>query len=186
MAAGLFRVIGGTCRTMIVTHSGGAIALLLKFLTGGFIIPHGKIPKWWKWAHWFSPLTYAFNALATNEMISPRWMNKMASDNATHLGVSVLLLFDVEAESYWNPQAIISAKEESTAEHNHQENEANQVDKESKLYGEDDMGDPRTARISIQTANYNAQKRGMILPFYPLSMSFDSLNYYVDIPLVRI
>ena len=27
-------------------------------------------------------------------------------------------------------------------------------------------------------------KRGMILPFLPLSMSFDNVNYYVDMPKV--
>jgi hypothetical protein len=29
------------------------------------------------------------------------------------------------------------------------------------------------------------QKRGMVLPFTPLSMSFDDVNYYVDMPPVR-
>lgn len=29
------------------------------------------------------------------------------------------------------------------------------------------------------------QKKGMILPFTPLAMSFDSVNYYVDMPSVR-
>lgn len=27
-------------------------------------------------------------------------------------------------------------------------------------------------------------KRGMVLPFTPLAMSFDSINYYVDMPSV--
>lgn len=31
-----------------------------------------------------------------------------------------------------------------------------------------------------------APQRGMILPFTPLTMSFDSINYYVDMPSVRI
>jgi hypothetical protein len=32
----------------------------------------------------------------------------------------------------------------------------------------------------------NAPRRGMILPFQPLAMSFDSVNYFVDMPAVRI
>lgn len=28
-------------------------------------------------------------------------------------------------------------------------------------------------------------KKGMVLPFQPLAMSFDSVNYYVDMPAVR-
>lgn len=30
-----------------------------------------------------------------------------------------------------------------------------------------------------------APKRGMVLPFTPLAMSFDSVNYFVDMPPVR-
>jgi len=29
-----------------------------------------------------------------------------------------------------------------------------------------------------------AAKRGMVLPFTPLAMSFDDVNYYVDMPAV--
>lgn len=37
-----------------------------------------------------------------------------------------------------------------------------------------------------EATNGAAPERGMILPFTPLSMSFDSVNYYVDMPSVRI
>ncbi|KAM0933651.1 putative ABC-type xenobiotic transporter [Dioscorea sansibarensis] len=35
---------------------------------------------------------------------------------------------------------------------------------------------------SVNTANGVTTKRGMILPFTPLSMSFDEVNYFVDMP----
>ena len=35
-------------------------------------------------------------------------------------------------------------------------------------------------------ADSAASQKGMILPFTPLAMSFDSVNYYVDMPSVRI
>jgi hypothetical protein len=38
----------------------------------------------------------------------------------------------------------------------------------------------------ITTNADSAPKRGMVLPFTPLAMSFDSVNYYVDMPAVRI
>lgn len=41
MAAGLFRLIAGVCRTMIIANTGGVLILLLIFLLGGFIIPKG-------------------------------------------------------------------------------------------------------------------------------------------------
>lgn len=39
MAAGMFRFIAGTCRTMIIANTGGALMLLVVFLLGGFILP---------------------------------------------------------------------------------------------------------------------------------------------------
>jgi ABC-type multidrug transport system permease subunit len=41
MASGLFRLIAGVCRTMIIANTGGALTLLLVFLLGGFILPKG-------------------------------------------------------------------------------------------------------------------------------------------------
>lgn len=41
MAAGLFRVTAGVCRSMIISNTGGALTLLLMFVLGGFILPKG-------------------------------------------------------------------------------------------------------------------------------------------------
>ncbi|PON54344.1 ABC transporter-like [Parasponia andersonii] len=102
MAAGLFRLIAGVCRTMIIANTGGALGLLLVFMLGGFIVPREQIPKWWVWGYWVSPMTYGFNAITVNEMFAPRWMNKPATtDNSTRLGVAVLESFNVFPEKNW-------------------------------------------------------------------------------------
>lgn len=36
------------------------------------------------------------------------------------------------------------------------------------------------------SANGGMQKRGMILPFQPLALTFDSISYYVDMPAVSL
>ncbi|XP_022843334.1 ABC transporter G family member 35-like [Olea europaea var. sylvestris] len=77
MAGGIFRFTAAICRTMIISNTGGALTLLLVFLLGGFILPREKIPVWWRWGYWVSPLSYGYNAIAVNEMFAPRWMNKM-------------------------------------------------------------------------------------------------------------
>lgn len=41
----------------------------------------------------------------------------------------------------------------------------------------------RNADLSLEAAGV-APKRGMVLPFTPLAVSFDSVNYYVDMPPV--
>ncbi|KAL2454822.1 ABC transporter G family member 29 [Abeliophyllum distichum] len=202
MAAGLFRLIAGLCRTMIIAHTGGALSLLLVFLLGGFILPQSEIPIWWQWVHWASPLFYSFNALTVNEMLSSRWMNKLAPDNVSKMGVAIVKNIDVFLERRWyligtlallgyvivfnflfttslmylNPRgkarSIIS--EESTNKEISNQEEALE-NEESKAITELSANRSRNkSRI--------APKRGMILPFKPLSMTFDSVNYYVNMP----
>lgn len=42
----------------------------------------------------------------------------------------------------------------------------------------------RSTDTSSPLGNGINRKRGMVLPFTPLAMSFDSVNYYVDMPSV--
>ncbi|XWS11987.1 hypothetical protein CRYUN_Cryun37aG0051900 [Craigia yunnanensis] len=237
MAAGLFRLIAGICRTMIIANTGGALSLLLVFLLGGFIVPKGKIPKWWEWAYWVSPLTYGFNAFTVNEVLAPRWMNKRASDKVTRLGVQLLRSFDVPNDSNWywigagallgftvlfnvlftlalmylnplgKPQAVISEETAEELEANHEGSKEeprlrrpkSSKDSFPRSLSTADANNSREMAIqrmsswtnpngmsrndsSLEAANGVAPKRGMILPFTPLAMSFDTVNYYVDMP----
>ncbi|BBG98920.1 ABC-2 and Plant PDR ABC-type transporter family protein [Prunus dulcis] len=219
MASGMFRLIAGVCRTMIISHTGGTVIVLIVFMLGGFIIPRGEIPKWWIWGYWVSPMTYGFNALTVNEMYSPRWMNKLASDNVTSLGVAVLNNFNVYPDQYWywigaaailgfavlfnvlytlalmylnapgKPQAIISEEVANEMEADQEESK-----EEPRLRSPREMtirrmssrsnasGLSRNADSSLEITSGVAPKRGMVLPFTPLAMSFDSVNYYVDMP----
>ncbi|KAJ7951715.1 Pleiotropic drug resistance ABC transporter [Quillaja saponaria] len=214
MAAGLFRVMAGVCRTMVIALSGGSLSLLLLFLLGGFILPKGRIPVWWSWGNWVSPLSYSFNALTINELLSPRWMNKPAIGNLTQLGVAVLEEFDVPHKDYWfwigvaallcftillnvlftfsltylnpvgKPQAIIS---EAASEHSYQGENKGTIRrstgvKNTRCLQDVEMSRKSNTRSSSVAAHEVSSRRGMILPFTPLSMSFDSVNYYVDIP----
>ncbi|XP_031255754.1 ABC transporter G family member 29-like [Pistacia vera] len=238
MAAGIFRLIAGVCRTMIISNTGGALTLLLVFLLGGFILPKGQIPKWWSWGYWVSPLTYGFNAFAVNEMYAPRWMDKRAADNVTRLGVAVLRSFDVPTDRNWfwigvaalfgftvlfnvlftfalmylsplgKPQATLS--EETAAEIEAGQEETKEEPRLVRPKSKKDSfprslssagtnnsremiiqrmssrsnpnGLSRNGDASLETANGVAAKRGMVLPFTPLAMSFDTMNYYVDMP----
>ncbi|MBA0678047.1 hypothetical protein Goari_019413, partial [Gossypium aridum] len=236
MASGLFRLIAGLCRTMIIANTGGALTLLLVFLLGGFMIPKREIPNWWEWAYWISPLTYSFNAITVNEMFAPRWMNKRASDNVTQLGVQILRNFDVPNDENWywigaaalfgfavlfnvlftfalmclnplgKPQAVIfeeTAEEQEGIEGTKGEPRLRRP-KSSKDSSPQSLSSPEALRkeiamqrmssgtnpngmsqneSSLDAAIRVAPKRGMVLPFTPLAMSFDTVNYYVDMPL---
>jgi len=100
MTGGLFRFIGGMCRSMIKAHSVGFVTILLFFMLGGFIIPRPYIRVWWVWFYWISPLTYANQALSVNELLAPRW-NKRYQNTTTTLGVEVLLSRGLFVHGYW-------------------------------------------------------------------------------------
>ncbi|OIW15880.1 hypothetical protein TanjilG_04415 [Lupinus angustifolius] len=221
MAAGMFRLISGVCRTMIVANTGGALMLLLVFLLGGFILPKDDIPNYWIWGYWISPLMYAFNAFSVNEMLAPRWQ-KPSSTGQTTIGLATLNNYGAHAEKRWywigagallgfvilynvlftlalmylNPigkkQAIISEEEASEIKSGEDSKEEPRLLKpesnkelplgslssaDGNITGEIRNDDP-----TIELATGVAPKKGMVLPFQPLAMSFDSVNYYVDMP----
>lgn len=238
MAAGLFRLTAGVCRTMIIANTGGALTLLLVFLLGGFILPRGSIPDWWRWGFWVSPLSYGFNAFTVNEMFAPRWMNRPASDGITRLGVQVMRNFDVFAEKRWfwigaaallgftilfnvlftfvlmylsplnKPQAILSKEQARDMEADQEEsrdpprlrvNRSKRDDLPRSLSAADgnrtremeiqrmssrtgSTGLHRNDDANLEAANGVAAKKGMILPFTPLAMSFEDVSYFVDMP----
>jgi len=45
MAAGLFRLVSGMCRTVVITNTAGSLAVLFMFVLGGFILPKGNHPS---------------------------------------------------------------------------------------------------------------------------------------------
>ncbi|KAI5058624.1 hypothetical protein GOP47_0026794 [Adiantum capillus-veneris] len=99
MSTSLFRLIGGICRSMVVSGTGGSLSLFMIFLLGGYVVPKDRLPNWWSWGYWLSPLTYAQNAISVNEMLAPEWGRDIG--NNTSLGVKVLKNHDIPAEGYW-------------------------------------------------------------------------------------
>ncbi|XP_022777195.1 ABC transporter G family member 36-like isoform X2 [Durio zibethinus] len=193
-AASVFRLISGVCRTMVVSNTGGTLALMFLALLGGFTLPRTQIPKWWKWGYWVSPLTYSYNSLAINEMYAPRWMNSRLglavleslevypNENWYWIGVGALvgfsILFNVLftlALTYLNPpsgpQAILP---QDSAE----ETESNI---EMAIQGIRSQSNSNGINRNVNSTQ-EAAKKAMILPFTPLAMSFDKVNYYVDMP----
>lgn len=171
---------------------------------GGFILPRDDIPKWLFWGYWVSPLTYGYNALAANEFLAPRWMNKFAPDGK-RLGLAVLKNVGVFPEDKWfwiGAAALLGfvvflnvlftlalsflnpvGKPQSTRP------KEKAIYTRNEKYGTENM--PCTIEMKnnfvpqILSSNDGtgfAPKRGMVLPFSPLAMSFDEVNYYVDMP----
>ncbi|OEL30546.1 ABC transporter G family member 36 [Dichanthelium oligosanthes] len=212
MAAGLFRFIGGAARNMIVANVFASFMLLVVMVLGGFILVREKIKKWWIWGYWISPMMYAQNAISVNEMLGHSWdkiLDSTASNET--LGVQILKSRGVftEAKWYWigfgamigftilfnamftlaltylkpygNSRPSVS-EEELKEKHANMKGEvldSNHLVSESSHRSTGINTETDSAIVEDESA---LTKRGMILPFVPLSLTFDNIRYSVDMP----
>ncbi|CAI0389715.1 unnamed protein product [Linum tenue] len=149
---------------------------------------------------WVSPLMYAQNAASVNEFLGHSWHKKAANGTISNLGEALLKSRSLFHESYWywiglaallgytglfnslftcflsclNPlgiqQSVVSRDELQEREKNRKSGE---IVVELRHYLENSN--------SINGKYF--KKKGMVLPFQPLSMSFSNINYFVDVPL---
>ncbi|KAM7274864.1 hypothetical protein ACFE04_016730 [Oxalis oulophora] len=169
-----------------VASTAGIFCLMVMLLFGGLIIPRSSLPGWLKWGFWLSPVAYAEIAASVNEFLAPRWQ-KISSLNVT-TGDEVLNQYDLNYSQnfYWisigalvgfwlifnfgftfalsflkspgSSRAIISRE------------------KFLHLDGRENSTD-NTHKTTTEFKNI-----GMILPFAPLAISFENVQYFVDIP----
>ncbi|KAK7388759.1 hypothetical protein VNO78_23586 [Psophocarpus tetragonolobus] len=199
MSIGLFRLIGSLGRNMIVSNTFGSFAMLVVMALGGYIISRDRIPVWWIWGFWISPLMYAQNSASVNEFLGHSWAKIVGNQTTDSLGKAVLKERSLYAESYWywiglgamvgytilfnilftiflaylNPlgrqQAVVSKDELQ--------------ERERRRKGESVVIELREYLQRSASSGKHFKQRGMVLPFQPLSMAFSNINYYVDVPL---
>ncbi|KAG8051402.1 hypothetical protein GUJ93_ZPchr0001g29855 [Zizania palustris] len=211
MAASLFRFLGGAARNMIVANVFGSFMLLIFMVLGGFILVREKVKKWWIWGYWISPMMYAQNAISVNEFLGHSWDKILDStvSNET-LGVQALKSRGVfpEARWYWIgfgallgfivlfnclfTLALTYLKPYGKSHPSVSEEELKE--KHANINGNVlDVGTvaSRSTRLAIvgdtETGseivdNSQPTQRGMVLPFAPLSLTFDNIRYSVDMP----
>ncbi|KAK8962221.1 Pleiotropic drug resistance protein 6 [Platanthera guangdongensis] len=199
MSLALFRAMASLGRNMIVSNTFGSFALLVVMILGGFIISKDRIPSWWVWGYWISPLMYAQHAGAVNEFLGHSW-DKKVGNNSISLGKTVLRDFGFSTESYWfwvgacalfgyavilnilfslfltclnpigRPQAVVS-KDELQERDERSNGGSTIVELRSYL------------RSDAFAENGDKEQKGMVLPFKPLAMCFSNINYFVDMPV---
>ncbi|KAL3749878.1 hypothetical protein ACJRO7_010927 [Eucalyptus globulus] len=191
----LFRFLASIFQTMVASNLAGSVALLILMLFGGFIIPEPSMPAWLKWGFWVSPITYGEIGLSVNEFDAPRWQ-KILSSNTT-VGSATLesrglnfdgyffwvsigallgftLLFNIGftlALSFLKPpgssRAIISREKYLHSRETEDSHDSIKHEETKKVAAE-----------PMQT------KHGrMVLPFTPLMLVFNNLQYYIDTPM---
>ncbi|KAL6844555.1 hypothetical protein ACP4OV_026228, partial [Aristida adscensionis] len=208
MALGLFRMMGAIARDMTIANTFGSAALLAIFLLGGFIIPKEAIKPWWQWAYWVSPLMYGQRAISVNEFLAPRWSKVSVYGNST-IGRNVLLSHNLPMQDYWywigvcvllaygvlfnvlftlalaflNPlrkaQALIPSNSDETKPSNFDETKDAGMD---GACNRNTVGEINSRNNLFSEQTEGGVKKGMILPFLPLTLTFHNVNYFVDMP----
>lgn len=195
MAMALFRFLGAILKTMVVANTFGMFVLLIIFIFGGFIIPRGDIRPWWIWGYWASPMMYSQNAISVNEFLASRWAipNNDTTIDAPTVGKAILKskgLFTEEWGFWVSTGAIVgftilfnilyllaltylSSSSGSNTLVSDEENETN---------GEEMSTMPSSKPMDTNGAANRPTQSGIVLPFQPLSLSFNHINYYVDMP----
>ncbi|KAE9446714.1 hypothetical protein C3L33_21400, partial [Rhododendron williamsianum] len=194
-AISMFRFVASIFRTMAATFSAGFVSILAVFLFSGFIIPKSSMPTWLKWGFWVSPLGYGEIGLAVNEFLAPRWQKALAGNTTIGketlenrglyfrgyffwLSVGALLglaiLFNIGftlALTFLNPpssRAIISNEKLSQIEGS--EDSSNGTDKEAKSK-------------SYEKTTSKRHKGRLVLPFEPVTLAFQDVQYCIETPL---
>ncbi|TVU11000.1 hypothetical protein EJB05_44558 [Eragrostis curvula] len=177
MAASLFRFMGGVARNMIIANVFSTLLLLLIMVLGGFILAKDNVKKWWIWGYWISPMMYAQNAISVNEMLGHSWDKILNTTTKETLGVEVLKSRGMfpEAKWYWigfgaliGFTILFNALFTLALTYLSRSGNPQQVISEEELKQKQD-----NARRNVL---------GMVLPFPPLSLTFENIKYSVDMP----
>ncbi|CAH9117683.1 unnamed protein product [Cuscuta europaea] len=194
MALSLFRFIAALGRTDVVASTFGTFTLLLVFVLGGFIVAKDDIKPWMKWGYYVSPMTYVQNALAANEFLHERWgaPNTDPRIDEPTIGRAILKERNFVTDDYWfwicngalwgfsllfNALFIAALSFLNPFS----ESKVSLSDEDVEDKGKESCQGTTSQDKPPAIANQSSRK-GMVLPFEHLSLSFSHINYYVDMP----
>ncbi|KAL5975652.1 hypothetical protein ACLOJK_019978 [Asimina triloba] len=178
MAGGLFRVIAAVGRSMIVANTFGSCVLILVTVLGGFLLSRDDVKIWWKWGYWTSPLMYAQNAVSVNEFLGRNW-DHVRLPLQTYGKAQPVLSEEALKEKHANRTGDLTgltAEGGTTANHITPGTESIRRNDRRNTVSEGSFSLQETGASASQ------QRRGMVLPFVPLSITFENIYYSVDMP----
>ncbi|XVE70385.1 hypothetical protein DITRI_Ditri10aG0068300 [Diplodiscus trichospermus] len=203
MSYALFRCIAAMARDHTIANTAGCLAVMWLLMFSGFILSRENMQKWLIWGYWTSPLMYVQTAISVNEFLGGSW-NQALNGTKESLGVAILKARGVFTSPNWfwiglvalvgfiflfngicalafaylnqygKSQAVFLSEEyakEDTIRTGEMEDNGTLLNKSiSKT--------KKVSRRAVAVNNY--QERGMLLPFIPLSVTFENITYSVD------
>ncbi|CAI9101371.1 OLC1v1038677C1 [Oldenlandia corymbosa var. corymbosa] len=187
----MFRFIASVCRTVVTSTAVSSFAIFFTTLFGGFLIARPSMPAWLKWGFWLSPMTYAEIGLALNEFLSPRWQKPLPTNTTPGIQTLESRGLKFQGHYYWISigalfgfsvlfnvgyilalsflkapvsRAIISSE------------------KLSQMQGSNESSGVDTKQVSERTTAIESNQGRMVLPFEPLAIVFQDLQYFIETP----
>ncbi|KAF7127829.1 hypothetical protein RHSIM_Rhsim11G0102600 [Rhododendron simsii] len=198
VAMSLFRFLASVFRTMVASSASASFAILYVFLFGGFIIRKTSMPTWLKWGFWVSPLSYGEVGLAVNELLAPRWQTKLVGN--TTIGDETLENCGLQFSEYFFWISLgallgfailfnIGFALALTFLNSPQSRAIISIEKVTQIERSEDSsnGSKNKAKLkSYKKATSKPHKDRVVLPFEPLTLSFQDVQYYVETPLKKL
>ncbi|KAF1881262.1 hypothetical protein Lal_00023298 [Lupinus albus] len=198
MAVSLFRCIAALSRTQVIANVVSFLGFQIIFVLGGFIISRDAIKKWLLWGYYMSPMMYGQNAIVINEFLDERWSqpNTDPRIHATTIGKAILKSRGFYTQGYWYwigvgallafaflfnllfivALSYLSPLGDSKTSFIMDEDEKKKNEKPSARK-KDTRG-----KSKINGSSDQESRTGITLPFQPLSLTFNHISYYVDMP----
>ncbi|PWA48104.1 AAA+ ATPase domain-containing protein [Artemisia annua] len=206
MALSLFRFIAAVARTDVLANTLGIFTSFLILVLGGFVVSKNDTEPWVSWAFYASPMMYAQNAVVINEFLDKRWSAPYLDShiNASTIGEALLKSRSFFTKDYWFYGSIgtlevecmihdlfaweiISAITQTKAvirDESYIKKSFSELN-QSKVYEGAKIKVESTSEKNGSTVHGgdSMETRGMVLPFQPLSLAFNHVNYSIDVPV---
>ncbi|KAK0591339.1 hypothetical protein LWI29_000215 [Acer saccharum] len=192
----MFRFLASVFQTMVMSMAAGSFSILFVLLFGGFVITKPSMPVWLKWGFWVSPITYGEIGLSVNEFLAPRWQKTLSTN--TTIGRATLESRGLNFDGYFFwislgalfgfalafnigftlALSFLKSPGSTRAMISHEIF--------SKIQGSEDSCDGKHAEKKSSKSpdiNKESSKGRMVLPFKPLTIAFQDVQYHYDTPL---
>ncbi|KAK6915724.1 Plant PDR ABC transporter associated [Dillenia turbinata] len=166
-----------------------------------------SMPNWLKWAFWVSPLTYGEIGLAVNEFRAPRWQKYYSNStvgeetlksrglnfDSYYFWISIAALFAMTmvfnigftlALTFLKPpgfsRGIISHEKLSQFQRGEDASDTSDVKEKIRNPYPKTITAQNNAKFMVALSHLTGM---MVLPFEPLTVTFQDVQYYIDTPV---
>ncbi|XP_030549974.1 ABC transporter G family member 38-like isoform X1 [Rhodamnia argentea] len=179
MSFALFRCTATLSRDHVIANTAGSFAMVWVLTFGGFILSQGKMKKWLIWGFWTSPLMYTQTAISVNEFLGESWSHALEGTQET-LGIAILRSHGLFTDPswYWISLGaligfIVLLNVVSTLALSY----LNQYGRSQAIFMTEDVLNEKQ-----KTREDGKGRERTLLPFTPLSLTFENVTYSVDMP----